>query len=140
MNLSFRRLGCRAPIPLLKNRPFHSLCRSHRATSSELGIVKSVDKQRRPDHPVQIHRPILAVLEGSEAIKNDGLVRAALGLHRLLEEQAVSTQSVTQTTNRRVGDAGLSSDLPHSGAGNESMKRGLEEITALEPVGDGEGL
>jgi hypothetical protein len=39
-----------------------------------------------------------------------------------------------------VGDACFSGNLTKSGARNQAVKDGLEEVTSAEPVVDGEGL
>ena len=125
---------------LLQDRAFQPLCGPHRAAAPELSVVEAVDEVRDSDQEIDVHRPVLAVLEGAEAIKNEGLSRRRSGPHGLVEEEAVSAEAIAEAADGGVGDALFAGDLSQGGAGNETVEDGLEEIPPTEPVVDGEGL
>jgi hypothetical protein len=89
---------------------------------------------------MDVHRPILAVLEGSKAIEDQRLIGRLIGKVLLMKEKTVSAEAVGQASNRGVGDASLARDLAKSRAGNQAMEDGLEEVASAEPVVGGEGL
>jgi len=127
-------LGVGAPVTLLQLRPFEQLRGPHRATSPQLGVVESIDVVRVADQEIQVHRPILAVLEGAKAVENERLDRDGLGPQALVKEQAVSTQALGEALHRAVGDLHLAGDLPEGGARDEAFEEGLEEAAVAQPV------
>jgi hypothetical protein len=48
--------------------PFKPLSGPHRATAPKFHIVESVDEMRCSDQEIDIHRPVLAVLEGAKTV------------------------------------------------------------------------
>ena len=72
------RLWIGAPKPGLEDLPFHALRGPHRATAPKLRIVESVDEVRRTDQEIDVHGPILAVLEALKAIEDQWLDRCLL--------------------------------------------------------------
>jgi hypothetical protein len=111
LDLSLGGSGVGSSVPFFKDRPLLLLRGPHRATSPKLRIVEAVDEMRGADQEIDVHGPILAVLEGSKAIQDEGLSGRVLGSHLLLEEQAVSAESVGDPSYGGVGDAGLSGNL-----------------------------
>jgi hypothetical protein len=71
---------------------------------------------RRPDQEVDVHRPVLAVLEGPKSVEDERLARRLLGAHSFMKEQAMSAQTVGQAAYGGVRDTGLSRDLTQPGA------------------------
>jgi len=52
----------------------------------------------------------------------------------------MSAETIGETSYCGVRDTCLSRDLTKSGARNEAVEDGLEEVTSTEPVVDSEGL
>lgn len=127
------RIG--SPELPFKHQAFQALSRSHRATSPEFRIAESVHEMGNTDQEIQVHRPVLAVFECAEPVEDNGLDRGLLGPSLFVEQQAVSTEALAQELNGGMGDPGFSCDLAEPRAGDETMKDGLEEVTAAEPVG-----
>jgi hypothetical protein len=59
---------------------------------------------------------------------------------RLVEQEAVTAQTIDEALDGGVDDAELAGDLAVAGAGDFGAEDGLEEVGAAEPVGGGEGL
>jgi hypothetical protein len=125
---------------IFENRSFAPLRGPHRATSAELGVVESVDIVAAPHQQVQIEGPVLAVLEGPEAVQDQGLRGCASGTNSFMEEEAVPPEALGLALNGGGRDTEFTGDLTQAGAGDEAEKEGFEEVRALEPVGGGEGL
>jgi hypothetical protein len=134
------RLGVRSSELLFENTPLDLLSRSHRATSPQLCIVEPVDKMGCADQEVDVHRPVLAVLEGSKTVQDQRLFGRFVWTVLLMKEKAVSTHAIGQSSHCGVRDARLSSDLTKSRTRNETVEDGLEQVASAEPVVDGEGL
>ena len=139
-DLFLSRLGVWSSELLFENPPLELLSRPHRATSSQLRIVEPVHEVGCADQEIDVHRPVLAVLEGSKAIQDERLIGRVLWTFGLVEEQTVSPEAIGQTSHRGVRDARLSSDLTKSRTRNKAVEDGLEEIASAKPVVDGEGL
>jgi hypothetical protein len=92
------------------------------------------------DEEIDVHRPVLAVLEGPKAIEDEGLSGRLRGTVFLMKEKAMSAKTIGQTSYRGVRDTRLSRDLTKSRTRNKAVEDGLEEIASSEPVVDGEGL
>ena len=52
----------------------------------------------------------------------------------------MSTETISEASHCGVRDTCFSGDLTKSGAGNQAVEDGLEEVASAEPVVDGEGL
>jgi hypothetical protein len=89
---------------------------------------------------MDVHRPVLTVLEGSKSVEYERLSGGPGGTHSFMKEKAVPAEAIGEASDGGVGDARLSGDLPQGGAGHESVEDGLEEIASAEPVVGGEGL
>ena len=140
LDLFLSRSRVRSPELLFENLPLDLLSRPHRATSSQLHIVEPIDKVGCADQEIDVHGPVLAVLEGSKAIEDEGLIGRLVWTVLLMKEKTMSAKAVSEAFHCRVGDTCLSRDLTKSGARNEAVKDGLEEVATAEPVVDGEGL
>ena len=139
-DLLLGRFRVRSSVLLFQDRPSEPLGRPHRATSPEFDIVESVDKVRGAHQEIDVHGPVLAVLEGTEAVQDEGLFGGLLRAHLLMKEKAVTTETVGQSPNRGMGDPGFPGNLAESGAGDEAVEHGFKEIVSAEPVVGGEGL
>ena len=64
------RLRIRSAKSLLESLALYGLRRPHRAAPPQLRIVEAVDEETGPHDQVDIHRPVLAVLEGPETIQH----------------------------------------------------------------------
>jgi len=96
-----------------------------------------------PDQIVQFEGPVLSSGEGAQAVEDEVLARGEESSSRtesLVKEQAVTAEMFGMALNGGVGDAEGSRDLPVSGTADCAAENRLEEIWALQPVGDGEGL
>ena len=125
---------------LFEDLPLELLSGSHRAAAAQLRIIEPVDEVGCPDQEIDVHRPVLTVLKGSEPVENQRLVRCLFGAHLFVKEETVPPQAVGQVSDSRMRDAGLSRDLTQSGARDESVEDRLEEVAAAQPVVGGEGL
>ena len=92
------------------------------------------------DQEVEVHGPVLALLEGTEAVEDQGLVGRLAGPSDLVEEEAVAAEALGEALEGAVGDAHLAGDLAQAGAGDQTQEEGAEEVAAAQPVGGGEGL
>ena len=115
-DLFLSRLGVRSPEFFFENPPLDLLSRSHRAASPQLRIVEPVDEVGCADQEIDVHRPVLTVLEGSKAIEDEGLIGCLVWTILLVEEKTMPAKAVRQTSNCGVGDTGFSRDLTQSGA------------------------
>jgi hypothetical protein len=140
LDLFLSRLGVRSSELLFENPPLDLLSRPHRATAPQLRIVEPVDEVGCADQEIDVHRPVLAVFEGSKAIEDEGLIGRLVWTILLMKEKTMSAKAVRQTSYGGVRDTGLSRDLTKSGAGHQAVEDGLEEVASAEPVVDGEGL
>jgi hypothetical protein len=140
LDLFLSRLGVRSSELLFKNPPFDLLSRPHRATSPQLRIVEPVDEVGCADQEIDVHRPVLAVLEGSKAIQDERLIGRLVRTILLMKKKTMSPEAVREASNRGVRDICLPCDLTKSRTRNQAMKDGLEEVASSEPVVDGEGL
>ena len=140
LDLFLSRSGVRSSELLFENPPLDLLSRPHRATSSQLRIVEPVDEVGCADQEIDVHRPVLAVLEGSKTVQDEGLIGRLVWTVLLMKEKAMSAKAVGQASYCGVGDTCLSRDLTKSGTRNKAVEDGFEEVTSAEPVVDGEGL
>ena len=69
-DLSLGCLGVRASKLFFQDLPPGLLSRSHRAAAPQLGIVEPVDEVGCADQEIDVHRPVLAVLESSETVEH----------------------------------------------------------------------
>jgi hypothetical protein len=93
-----------------------------------------------PDEQVEIEGPVLAVLEGSKAVEDQRFLGGAPGSPLFMEEQTVSAETFGLALDGLVRDPELSADLTETGASDQAMEEGLEEVAASQPIGGGEGL
>ena len=135
-----RRLGVRPPVGGLERGALAPLARPQGAAAAKLGVVEAVDVVRGPDQEVQVEGPVLAVLEGPQAVEHQRLGRCALRPERLEQQQAVASQALALALHAAVGEAELAGDLAQGRAADEAMEEGAEPVRVLEPVGGGEGL
>lgn len=70
LHLFFRRPRVGTTESFFQDNPFLLLFRAHSAASAQFCIIKPVDKERLAYHEIEIHGPILAVLEGPESVQN----------------------------------------------------------------------
>jgi hypothetical protein len=133
-------LGIGPSVALLKVRSFPPLRGSHGATSAKLCLVESVHVMGDPDEQVEIKGPVLAVLEGPEAIEDQRFLGRATGSHLLLKEKTMPPQAFGLALHGAVGDAELATDLAQAGAADQAMEEGLEEPCVFQPVARREGL
>ena len=140
LDLFLSRLGVRPSEFFFENPPLDLLSRPHRATSPQLRIVEPVDEVGCADQEINVHRPVLAVLEGSKAIEDEGLIGRLVWTMLLMKEKTMSAEAVSQMSHCGVRDTCFSRDLTKPGAGYKAVEDGLEEVASAEPVVDGEGL
>ena len=140
LDLSFRRSGIGSTELGLELEASLFLCRPHRSAPAEFRIIESVDKERLPHDQVQVHRPVLAVFEGAEAIEHDRLTRAACRPQLFIPQQAVPSQPIAEPSDGRVRDTEFSRNLSEPGTGDKTMKRRRKEPRTSKPIVDGEGL
>ena len=140
LDLFLSRLRVRSSELLFENPPLDLLSRPQRATSPQLRIVEPVDEVGRADQEIDVHGPVLAVLEGSKAIEDKGLIGRLVWTVLFMKEKTMSSKAVREASYRGVRDTCFSRDLTKSGARNQAVEDGLEEVASAEPVVDGEGL
>jgi hypothetical protein len=140
LDLFLSRLGVWSSELLFENPPLDRLSRPHRATSSQLRIVEPVDEVGCADQEIDVHGPVLAVFEGSKTVEDQRLFGRLVWTALLVKKKTMSAKAVREASHCGVGDACLSRDLTKSGAGNEAVEDGLEEVASAEPVVDGKGL
>jgi hypothetical protein len=140
LDLFLSRLGVRSSELIFENPPLELLSRLHRATSPQLRIVEPVDEVGCPDQEIDVHRPVLAVLEGSKAIQDERLVGCPIRTVFLLKEKTVSAEAIGEASYCGVRDSCLSSDLTKSRTRNQTVEDDLEEVASAKPVVDGKGL
>ena len=116
------------------------LSRPHRAATAKLSLPDAVHEVRGTDEEVQVEGPVLAVLEGSEAIEYQRFVGGLFRTKLFVEEQTVSAQAFGLELQGAVRDAELTADLAQTGATDEAMEEGFQEVGVAEPIGGGEGL
>lgn len=136
-------LGCfrvRSSKLLFEDPPFHVLSRPHRAAAPQLSIIEPVDKMRCADQEIDVHGPVLAVLEGSKAVEDERLGGRPLGAMLLMKEKTVASEAIREAPHGRVRDARFSGDLTKSGARHQAVEDGFEEVASAEPVVGGKGL
>jgi hypothetical protein len=80
------------------------------------------------------------VLEGSKAIKDEGLGGCLLGTTLLVKQKTVASEAIGQASYCCVGDTCLSSNLAKSRARNQTVEDGFEEVASSEPVVSGKRL
>jgi hypothetical protein len=66
---------------------------------------------RDSDKEVQVHGPVLAVLEGAKAVEDEDFARRLFGSQSFVKEQTVASESFTQPLDRAVRDLELAGDL-----------------------------
>jgi hypothetical protein len=103
----------------------------HGATATQLGITQAVDEVRASDEQIQVHRPVLAVFEGAEAVQDQGFFGGGAGPFPFVKQETVPTEMLGQSLNGAVGDTGLAGDLSKARAGDESVEEGFKEIGAF---------
>lgn len=119
----------------LEKLAFLPLGRPHRAAPPQLGLTEAIDVVGRANEQVQIEGPVLAVLEGPEAVENEGLGGRFAGSQPLVEEQAVSAEALGLVLDGAVVDTELAADLAQARSADQTMKEPLEEVGVPEPVG-----
>src|SRR4029453_6081245 len=102
-----------------------------------LGVVEAVDVVRGADHEVQVEGPVLAVLEGAEAVEDDRLARPALRPVLLEKEQAVAPEALALALHAAVREAERARDLAQRRAVDQAVEERAEPVRDLEPVGGG---
>ena len=140
LDLFLSRSGVWSSVLLFENPPLDLLSRPHRATSSQLHIVEPVDEVGCADQEIDVHRPVLTVLEGSKTVQDQRLIGRLVWTVLLMKEKTMSSETIGEASHCGVGDTCLSGDLTKSGTRNKAVEDGLEEVTSAEPVVDGEGL
>ena len=93
-DLPLSRVRVGSSESLFQDRPFPLLRRPHRATSSKLRIVESVDEVRGPDQQIEVHGPVLAVFKTTKAIQDQGLSRCHFRSKLLMKENAMTPEPV----------------------------------------------
>jgi len=93
-----------------------------------------------PHDEMEVAGVVLAELEGLETVGDEGLVEGSQLSESLLEEEAVSADSLALSLNGGGGDVEGACDLAEAGAGDGAVEDLGEEVGALEPVGGAEGL
>jgi hypothetical protein len=119
-----RGLRVRPAAARLERGPLALLTRPHRAATTQLRVVEAVDEVRVADEYVQVVGPVLAVLEGAQAVENEALAGGAPRAQRLVEEKAVASEAIGLALDRAVGDAELARDLAQPGAAQEAVEDG----------------
>jgi hypothetical protein len=117
---------------------------SHASTAAQFRDRKVVaEVAPGADQVVEFEGPVLPSREGSEPIEDEFFTwsqEAGAGTEAFVKEQAMPAESFCETLDRGVADAEPACDLAVAGAADLEAKYGFEEIWALQPVGDGEGL
>jgi hypothetical protein len=89
---------------------------------------------------VEFADPVLTVLEGLEAIEDEGFAGLAAGSMAFVEEQAVTAEALELALDAGGRGVELAGDLAVGGAAEQAMEAGQEQLGALLPVGGVEGL
>ena len=125
----------------LEQGPLPALVRGHAATAAQLGVLEAIAVVRGAHEKVDLEGPVLAVLEGVEAIEDESLVGGPSGSEPLVEEQTVAAEPLGLALDGGVGDTELEGDLAKRGAAvSDPEEDGALQLGALQPVGGGEGL
>jgi hypothetical protein len=133
-------LGIGTSMCFLEQGPFLLLSRPHRAAPTQLGLTHSINEMRCSHEQVQVEGPVLAVLEGPEAVENQGFARGRFGAKLFMEEQAVATEAFCLVLKRAVRDTELTADLAKTGSPDEAVEEGFQQVGVSQPVAGGEGL
>ena len=80
------------------------------------------------------------MFKAAKAIQDQGLARCCFRSKLLMKKEAMPPEAVGEASDSGVGDAGLSSDLSQTGARNESMEDGFEEVISAKPIVARKGL
>jgi hypothetical protein len=89
---------------------------------------------------VEVAGVVLAVLEGLEAVEDEGFYGGPGGPVELVVEQAVAAQAQDVAGDGGGGDVEVAGDLSEGRAAEGAVEEGEEEVGALEPVGGVKGL
>jgi len=127
-------------MELLEPSSLFLLGRPHGATAAKFGLVEPVDVMRDPDQQVQIEGPVLAVLEGTKPVENQGLAWGVFWSELFVEEQAVAPETVHLTLYGAVRDAEFTADLAEAGTAHQAMKEGFEKLGVSQPIRGRKGL
>jgi hypothetical protein len=127
-------------VSTLQDVALAELARPHRTAAAELGVIEAVDVVRGADQEVEVEGPVLAVLEGANAVENEGFGRGAARPKRLEDEETVAPEALALALQAAVGEAYLAGDLAPGRAADEAMEERPEETGVLEPVSGGERL
>ena len=140
LNALAGRLGVWTSVSPLEQGPLRLLRGPHRAAPAQLGVAHAVDEVRGSDEQVQVEGPVLAVLEGPEAVEHERLIGCPFGADLFMKEQAVAAEALHLSLNGAVGDAELAADLTQTGAADEAMEEGFEKTRMSQPIAGREGL
>jgi hypothetical protein len=135
-----RGAGVGASVAGLEPDSLALLAGSHAAAAAQLGLVEAVDVVRGADQEIEIEGPVVAGLQGAEAVEGQGLGGGGARPQVLVEEQAVAAQALDQALDGGMGHPELECDLAQAGAGEDAVVGGLQQLGVLEPVAGGEGL
>jgi hypothetical protein len=80
------------------------------------------------------------VFEAPKAVEDQGLAGRSAGPKLFVEEQAVAPQAFGLALQGAVHDAEFAADLAKTGAPNQAMEQGFEQLGVSQPVAGGEGL
>src|SRR5512139_388572 len=136
-----RGLGVGPPVGGLELAAPHPLGRSQGAATAKLRVAEAVDVVRGADQEVELEGPVLAVLEGPQAVEHERLARGGVPRPQPLEEeQAVASEALALALDAAVGETELAGDLAQRRAAYQPMKERREQARVLQPVGGAEGL
>jgi len=80
------------------------------------------------------------VFEGPEPVEDEGLSGRGPGPEVFVEEQTVAAEAFGLALQGAVGDTEFAADLAQTGAADEAMEEGFEELCVSQPIGGREGL
>jgi hypothetical protein len=66
------------------------------------------------DQEIDVHRPVLAVLEGSKTVQDEGLIGRRVWTVLLMKEKAMSAETIGEASYCGVRDACFPGDLTKS--------------------------
>jgi hypothetical protein len=86
-------LRVRSPDPALESLAGALLVAGHRARASQLGLVEAINIVRGPNEQLEVEGPVLAELEGPEAVEDQGLARHGRS-QAFMQEQTVASEAL----------------------------------------------
>ena len=110
-------LGIRSSQRCFEDLPAPLLCRGHGSLASQGAVGEVIEEPGLgPDSEVEVEGEELGVLEGLEAVDDEGFADGSIGGQLLVAEEAVASGSGELADDGRVGDLEESRDLAETGS------------------------